>query len=208
MRKFLFCALSLVFTGLAAEDAELSAPQPVYIDNVIITPYTYPMVTLTDGSIWVLHTMVKQTQTWTQWWYGVKPMQPSDEWVCKFSDWSAADTVRLFTRDRSQEQVPEELQTIEIKKSEYIIENIGLKQYAFARRTDIKGVVEALKMAMNEQYKKGVKEGQTVGYNSGFIDGKNTGYTRGYQSGLETGKKTGYKNGYDDGKEGRPRRQY
>ena len=138
------------------------------------------IITLDDNSIWEVFCFKPRSQTWSEWWNGVK-VQMDEEFLWKIDDWLANDKI-VVRENYLDEEVFEQLKEYDKKRLRYygyVLENASAHKIAFARPIAFNEFTDLFIQYSEERY--------SDGHSDGYYKGKNDGYNEGYCEGKSVG---------------------
>ncbi|NGX63667.1 MAG: hypothetical protein KR126chlam6_01080 [Candidatus Anoxychlamydiales bacterium] len=130
------------------------------------------IIVLDDKSIWEIFNFKPRSQTWSEWWNGVK-VQMDDEFLWKVDDWLTNDKI-VVRENYLDEEIFEQLKEYDKKRLRYygyVLENTSAHKIAFARPIVFQEFTDLFIKYSEDRY----SDGHSDGYNEGYCEGKSVG---------------------------------
>jgi len=174
--------LSLFFSNAHA-DMEISYEQN-QLQHYVAFGDSF-IIVLDDNSIWEIFCFKPRSQTWSEWWNGVK-VQMDEEFLWKVDDWLAND--KIVVRDNYlDEEVFDQLKEYDKKRLRYygyLLENVSAHKIAFARPIAFNEFTDLFIKYSEDQYSLGHSDGYSSGHSDGYSAGYSAGHSDGYSKGF------------------------
>lgn len=132
-------------------------------------------ISLDDETIWEFFPVKAKTQSWKQWWYNIRPVQPDKPFIFNSWEWVQGDQVNVYYYDAALTETHLKYDPKARKAGMYLIENASKNLLVYARPLTFAEFIAKQRAYTYAQERKA--------YNSGFGSGYWNGYNQGYNNG-------------------------
>lgn len=167
----LFVLLASFVSTLTSTEVDF-AQAPVGDPHVLLAIYndtTHLVLVMEDGSIWFAKYPPQEKQTWTEWWYSEKHMQPHPKYFFNIKDWKERATVQTLEYTLDKDIVPTLFKGTDYNAKDLLnyplmLQNIETGETLFAETVSGCQLVEYFLTLAKKRYDAGYSSGYRSGY--------------------------------------------
>ncbi len=159
--------------------------------------FTDDFLILENNSVWKLHLIDQNSQTWSEWWQGTEIDQPDEMFISSIKDWKNNDRIRIHQAELDNLDIHQKYKVVKPLRKIFFLENKSRGKAAYASSVSLKDFIEISQEEAEKKIKSAYSQGHSDGYWSGHRDGKQQSYQDGYQQGYRDGQKIHHVDGMD-----------